>query len=498
MTGARWRSAFVAALFALHPLHVESVAWIAERKDVLSTLFWLLTLGAWLAYLRSKKAVPYALALILYALGLMAKPMLVTLPFTLLLLDFWPLKRLALPLRGRVGEIRGLLREKAPLFAMAAASCVVTLIAQHETVQTLVRFPLAERIANAPQAYMFYLGKTFWPSSLAIFYPHAHTGLIAWIAVAAFLSLAYITALAFWLREKAPFLAFGWLWYLGTLVPVIGLVQVGVQAMADRYTYMPLVGIFVALSWGLAELGGNRKPMRIGIPAAAAAALLALSFITRAQVGYWADSRTLLEHALAVTSDNSLAHNNLGTVLHQQGRTREAITHYMEALRIQPDAVNPLLNLGTMYLQMDRIPEAINYSARAVEVDPDSENARLCLARALDRAGRNSEALQQIRRALRIKPDSIPALIGMGTVLGKMNRNAEAVEFLKEALKLTPDSSQVRADLGMALDREGRTREAEEQFREALRINPNDAESFANLQRVREILRRRPARPPLE
>jgi len=375
MTGALWRPAFVACLFAVHPLHVESVAWIAERKDVLSTLFWLLTLAAWLSYLESKTAARYLLVVLLYGLGLMAKPMLVTLPFTLLLLDFWPLRRFALALGSRA--LAGLLREKAPLFAMAAASCVVTLVAQRSggSLETLEGLRFAERLANAVLAYASYLSKTFWPASLAVFYPHPHAGLLAWSVVGSALLLAGVTALALRLARRAPFVAFGWFWYVGTLLPVIGLVQVGSQSMADRYTYVPLIGLFVAISWGLAELGRGRS-VRYAVASLAGASLVALFVTGRVQVGHWADSVALFEHTLAVTSPNCLAHNDLGIVLFGMGRTDEAIAHFREALRIQPDYAEAHNNLGAALAQTNRVPEALEHFRQAVRLKPGFEEAR--------------------------------------------------------------------------------------------------------------------------
>ena len=336
MTGALWRSALVAFLFALHPLHVESVAWIAERKDVLSTLFWLLTLWAWLAYTRSKKPGPYALALALFSLGLMSKPMLVTLPFTLLLLDFWPLGRATLPLRGQGVTVKRLLWEKAPLFAMSAASCVFTLIAQREAMQNLSFLSPAERVANALKAYAGYLDKMVWPSKLAVFYPYHQTGLLTGSAAAALLLLAALTILALKLARRAPYLCMGWLWYLGTLVPVIGLIQVGDQSMADRYTYVPLIGIFIAAAWGLADLTGENRTLRHAAAALAVVVLAGSFAVTRVQTGYWTDAETLFGHALEVTSDNWVAHNCLGISLAFKGRMNEAVLHYAEALRINP------------------------------------------------------------------------------------------------------------------------------------------------------------------
>jgi protein O-mannosyl-transferase len=524
MTGALWRSAFAAALFALHPLHVESVAWIAERKDVLSTLFWLLTTGAWLAYVKSKKPAPYGLMLAFFALGLMAKPMLVTLPFTLLLLDFWPLRRLAFPLRGHSDDLKKLLWEKAPLFAMAAASGVVTIIAQRSggAVAALSELPLGERAANAARSYAAYLGKAMWPSPLAAFYPHPHAGVRTLTVIAALLALAGITAAAVLLKKKAPYLPMGWLWYLGTLVPVIGLMQVGEQAMADRYTYVPLIGIFIAAAWGLGALADGWGKGRVAAVAAALSALSALAIMTRIQAAYWTDSITLFEHALKVTPENALAQSNLGVALSLQGRMQEAIPHlqeslriapgypnvhislgnalsatgraeeaaaeYAEALKVKPDDVMALTNLGMTLGMLNRLPEAVERLREAVRLEPGNIEARLNLGTALDRMNRLPEALEQFQEALRLKPDGARILDNLGLALGKMNRLPEAVERFQQAARVQPDSAEIRFHLGIALSRLHRLREAGEQFQNALEINPDFEPARASLENVRRAM----------
>ena len=517
MTGALWRSAFVAALFALHPLHVESVAWIAERKDVLSTLFWLLTLAAWLAYVKSKKVPPYALALALFALGLMAKPMLVTLPFTLLLLDYWPLRRLTLPLRWRSGALQGLLWEKAPFFAFTAASCVITFVVQQSkgVVATLGNLGFGGRLASAALAYVGYLGKTIWPASLAVFYPHPHISLFSWAVCGSALLLAGITVLAFRLAEQAPYLVFGWCWYLGTLVPVIGLVQVGGQGMADRYTYMPIVGVFIAVAWGLAEFARRMPRARFAAPCVAAASLIALFPVTRLQTAAWVGNEALFEHALAVTSNNNLAHHNVGYFLFSQGRREEAIAHYREAIRIDPAFPDSRINLGVALVEAgdldgaieqyrivlgmqpknaelwtklgiawakkDRYPEAIESLERALRCDPDFSDAHINLGLALDHENRVSEAVDHYRRALRINPGDPMALNSLGVELMRVNQMSEAVERLRQAVEIKPDFAEAHNNLGNALARQNRIPEAIGHYREALRIKPDDARALNNL-----------------
>ena len=513
MTGALWRSALVAALFALHPLHVESVAWIAERKDVLSTLFWLMTLLAWLAFVKSRKAVPYALVLLFYALGLMAKPMLVSLPFTLLLLDFWPLRRIAPPLWERAGTLRKLFWEKAPLFAMAAVSCVVTVVAQKSggAVRSLTQIPLDERAANAGLAYVAYLFKTIWPASLSIFYPYAHSGALTAAAAAAVLSLAVVTLLAFALRHRAPYLLFGWLWYLGTLVPVIGLVQVGDQAMADRYTYVPLVGIFIAAAWGLAGLAGESRARRRAAAVAAAGMLAALFGVTCVQAGYWVNAETVFGHALKVTSDNWMAHNCLGLAIafSDDGRMAEAIPHFTEALRLNPrhsdlynnlamalkatgrleEAVEqyrkslqlkpgapiPLRNLVVTLLRLDRIPEALDClrEARLPQSGGARERTELgmpVLQAGLDLIGRKDyprAVLLFEQAAALVSPMPPEGLTQWGHALLQLSRYEEAADRFRSVLALDPDNGEAHFELGYALSQSQRPAEAIAHYRAA-------------------------------
>jgi protein O-mannosyl-transferase len=527
LTGALWRPALVAMLFAVHPLHVESVAWIAERKDVLSTLFWLLTVGAWLSYVRTGTAARYAFVLVLFALGLMAKPMLVTLPFTLLLLDFWPLRRLTLPLRESAASPRRILLEKAPLLAMSLASSVVTVLAQRSggSVERLEDFGVGERLANAASAYVAYLGKTFWPASLAVFYPHPH-GVAVGNLVLSVLALAGCTALALGLARRAPYLPVGWLWYLGTLVPVIGLLQVGAQAMADRYAYVPLIGVFVAVSWGLAEIAGRRRVARLACAGACAVAVLALAGATHRQVRYWADSMALFDHALHVTSGNWMAHTNVGTALLDRGRTDEAARHFEEALRIWPGFAGAHNDLGLALVRQGRIPEAIDHYNEALRLEPGLADARnnlgvalamqgrdadailqfnealrlsprrpgfRCnLGKALLGAGRFAEALEQFDQALGFQPDSAEAANGAGLALTKMGRWPEAAERFRQAIAMRPGLAEPHNHLGIALARMNRLPEAADEFRKALALEPDYAEARANLRKAQNLLGARP------
>jgi len=527
MTGAAWCSAFAAALFAIHPLHVESFAWIAERKDVLSTLLWLLTTAAWLRYLRLKTAAAYVPVTLLYALGLMAKPMLVTLPFTLLLLDVWPLRRLALSGKASRSDWTRLVREKAPLFALSAASCVVTSIAQGRggAVQDLMRYPLEGRIANAFVAYAAYLGKTVWPSGLAVFYPYRPFELSSWPVLGAVLAVAGATALALAFKRRAPYVAFGWFWYVGTLVPVIGLVQVGGQSMADRYTYVPLIGLFVAVAWGWADAFGRTAVVRtIGV-AAACAWLVALSAASQLQLGTWADRKTLFRHAAAVTTDNCLAHEKLGVTLLDEGDIAGAITHLNEAIRILPgypdahynlglamvrqgrpaDAVEEFKqviqldptsaiahnNLGGAYIQLGRLDAALEEINAAIRIDPASREAHFNLANLLAQTGRDADAVEAYAKALGGGSDDAEALDRLALALTRLERWPEAVERFRQELRLRPRAPEVHNSLGIALARMGRMSEALAAFREAVRLAPGYEEAADNVRRAEAALGQR-------
>ena len=376
MTAALWRSAFVAALFALHPLHVESVAWVAERKDLLSTLFWMMTVGAYARYVERPGLGRYLLTLLLFAFGLMAKPMLVTLPFVLLLLDYWPLGRRHLaPLR--------LIREKLPFFALTTISSIITFSVQKSWGAVISTLPLKDRIANALVSYVTYIGKTMWPVNLACFYPHPLDTLPRWQVGGSLLLLVGISIFVIRAGRRCPYLPVGWFWYLGTLVPVIGLVQVGAQAMADRYTYIPLIGLFLITAWTAAEVGSKRSRLRMSLWVGMLLPFLAVGSWLQAQS--WRTSVTLFEHALAVTRNNQIAHNNLGNILARQGRFKEASYHLSAAVRLNPNHATSQNNLGSLFMQQGRLQEAIAHLSKAVQIDPEMQEARFNLRIALQR-----------------------------------------------------------------------------------------------------------------
>jgi len=443
MTTDLWQSAFVAGLFALHPLHVESVAWVAERKDVLSTLFWMLTMGAYVYYVERPGYKRYLLVFVFFVLGLMSKPMLVTLPFVLLLLDYWPLKRLqtaksgvritaatpqpashakkkqksrqqtgkdTVQTKGTVAsralwpEIRPLLKEKIPFFVVTIIFCFVTFYAQHRVVKPMELYPLGGRIANALISYVNYIGKMLWPVELSIFYPYVGVALFSWQAVSAVLVLMVTTYLTIRAARRFPYLIVGWLWYLGTLIPVIGLVQVGLQSMADRYTYVPFIGIFIMIAWGVPELLNRWRYRKFALASAAVGILLALIVLTYAQIGFWRNNIILYEHAIKVTSENAWAQNNLGYALSLQGKTREAIAHFQKAISINNPA-DAHYNLGIMLASQGKLDEAIYQFRESLRISPDYAKAYNNLGSALLYQGRLDEAIASYREALRLNPE---------------------------------------------------------------------------------------------
>jgi len=393
-TRAFWQSAFVAAAFALHPLHVESVAWVAERKDILAGLFAMLTIAAYLRYVKSRSIRWYLLTLTAFALGLMAKPMLVTLPFVLLLLDYWPLGRFDFPNnKPQQKPLYHLVREKVPLFLLAAASSVITFIVQRASgamadVETLAA---KLRIANAALSYLRYLGKLVWPSQLAILYPlKADSISLPYAATAALLLLA-VTILLFKLRRKQKHLLVGWLWYLGMLVPVIGLVQVGTQAMADRYTYLPSIGIFIMAAWALPKLVPEFEYRKTVIIVCSMAVLFAWGYLARLQTGHWRNSVTLFQHALRVTEPSSEIQSSLGVALAREGRIDESITHFAKAVKLNPDYAKAHYNMGNALLFQGKPEQAVDHLRRAVSLKPDFQKARARLAEALKQRDKQNQ-----------------------------------------------------------------------------------------------------------
>ena len=526
ITGSLWPSAFVAALFAIHPQRVESVAWVAERKDVLSGVFFMLTLLAYAWYARSNRFSlgRYAMALVFFALGLMCKPTLVTLPFVLLLLDYWPLGRIQnSDARGHKHE--GWLRlalEKIPFFVLSAGSCVATILAQKEALNPIRGVPLQERFANAVVAYLQYLGQAIYPAHLAVLYPYPEGGgLNVAEVILALCFLLLVSVIFFVSRKTYPFALTGWLWFLGMLVPMIGIVQVGSQPRADRYTYLPQIGLYILATWGAMELFKSSRYKREVLATAALLIIGALTTRSYFQTSYWLNSETLWRHTVDVTSRNYIAHNNLAGTLLDKGQLNEAIAHYREALEIMPNVAEVQSNLGNALVREGNVAEAIVHLQKALQIDPAYAEAYNHMGSALMKEGQVSEAIgyyqkavqlntgyadaynnlgvaflrngqvdeaiAQYKKAVGINPGSAEMQYNLGNTLARKGNWTDAIDCYQAALGTERDSvkaAKVRNNLGAALERLGRADEALEQFRRALEINENYPEAHCNLGRM--------------
>jgi protein O-mannosyl-transferase len=462
MSDAFWQSAFVAALFAVHPLHVESVAWVAERKDVLSAVFFMLTLGAYMRYVRRRSAGRYLAMAVLFALGLMCKPMLVTLPFVLLLLDYWPLKRIkARRQKSDVRDQRSLLAlvvEKIPLFALSAISCVATLLVQRQGPAAIDQLPVVWRLNNAFVSYVTYIWQMFWPARLAVFYPHPNNQLASWQIILALLFLIAVSLWAILLRRRRPYILTGWFWYIGMLVPVIGLVQVGEQARADRYTYLPQIGLYILVVWGLADLipQSPERARRASFAIAAPTVIAALSLCAFVQASHWKNSETLWNHALAVTSDNDVAHNNLGFLFVRRGELDAAISHFEKALNIRSRNAQTHYNLGAALIHNN-------------------------LGNALARKQLPNEAIAHFQQAVKLRPDYADAYYNFGSVLFQHGRISEAITQWQKALAIQPRDAEVHKSLGSAFRKKGMLKEAIVEYQQALEIAPQDGLTLSTL-----------------
>jgi tetratricopeptide (TPR) repeat protein len=478
MTNAVWRSAFVAAVFAVHPLHVESVAWISERKDVLSAVFFMLTLAAYVYYVRKQTLGRYVTMLVLFACGLMSKPMLVTVPFVLLLLDYWPLGRIQRSeVRSQKSEVRspwsvvsGLTFEKVPLLVLSAGSCIATLLAQTRAVNSFEELPFGWRISNALVTYTTYIGQMFWPVRLAPFYLHPRDRLSFWEVLLASGLLLAITTLAFVLRRRHPYFITGWLWYLLMLVPVIGVIQVGDQGHADRYTYLPQIGLCFAFTWGITDLAARWRYSRQQILAAFAVIIVAvLSYLAWIQTSYWRDSESLWKHAIAVTEGNDIAHANLGLYYVQSGRADDAISEYHEALnaigqkptrRARVAAARIHNNLGLLFAQRGRVDGAISQYQEALDLIGNkpagwaSASAALAhsnLGNALVEKGRLDEAITNHRKAVELSPDYAEGHYNLAGALLRQHEITEAISEFERALQLAPASVATMNNLAWVL-----------------------------------------------
>ena len=525
MTGAVWRSALVAALFALHPLHVESVAWLSERKDVLSTFFFLLTLGAYVRYAQgagsreqggktsnsdksrvniqhptSNAQWCYWSAVFFFALGLMSKPMLVTLPFVLLLLDYWPLGRVTSDKWRVTGEKKGkpstlnctpnafgaqlstLLLEKLPFFGLAAVSCAVTCLGMQggQHLRSAEQTPWGLRLANVPVSYARYLGKLVWPVDLAALYPMpAHWGF--WPVGGSVVLLLLLTLFMAGRARSAPWLLTGWLMFLGTLVPVIGIVPNGFQSIADRYAYIPSIGLFVAGVWAVAEFSVRWKFRAVLLPGAAVLALLVCGSLTWLQAGCWRNSLTLWTHCVAVTRDNILARISLGNALQQAGQINNAMEQYREVLRLDPNQEHANLDLGVALAMTGQLQEATNCFVRALRNRPDWSGTHLNLARALFELGDFSGALTHYAEAVRLDSNTVVAFTSLAGDLSARGKSDEAVRYYLEALRFNPADAEAHYHLGLEWLQRGRMDEARASLREAVRLEPDLADAHFQL-----------------
>jgi len=475
MTGAVWRSGFVAAAFALHPLHVESVAWVSERKDLLSTLFFMLTVGGYMWYVKCPSVGRSSAVLVLFAAGLMAKPMLVTLPFVLMLLDYWPLGRLK-----SKEDVKNLVVEKAPLFALSAIFCVVAFFSQQLEGALGMKLPVGVRLGNVFVSYLKYIGKMFWPAGLAVFYPHPRGGIEVWQAVGSFAIVLGISVLAVAGRTR-KYLAVGWFWYLGTLVPVTGLVQVGSFGMADRYSYVPLIGLFIMAAWAMPDFLPVKRYGGAVVGALCGAAILALLLCTVRQVRYWQDDFSLFEHAIAVTGKNSMAHYSLGVAYGKLGRHKEAIEAFKRAVEINPNDAESCHNLGIAYGELGRWAEAMAAHREAIRLKPTYAEAYYGLGVACGNMGQQAEEMKAYEEAVKNKPNYVEAYCNLGVTYGQAGRLAEAIEAYKQAVRIKPDAAQIYFNLGVTYNKLGQYSEAIESLKQAVRIRQDYVEAHFGL-----------------
>ena len=527
LTGNFWPALAVAAIFGVHPTRVESVAWVSERKDVLSTFFWMATLGAYSRWIapgtggRERKRW-YAIALGTFALGLLSKPMMVTLPCVLLLLDYWPAKRF------REMSHSKLLIEKLPFVLMVIVSIVVTLIVQQGAMSSLEKIPPASRVTNALVSYVRYLWQLLWPTGLAVYYPRPdHWPWTQWLP--ALLLLFSISAAAWWHRTKRPYLLVGWLWYLGTAVPVIGLVQVGTQAMADRYTYIPGIGLLIMLAWGGTELAVHFRLPAKALRVAVAAVVVTCVLLTSMQIGYWRDGETLFRHTLSVTPPSALAYSNLGSALLEKGQHEASMPYFLDSLRLSPDDAKarynyglalslmgrtpeaiaelersltlaptwpmPHVKLGLALLASDRVGESVQRFAEAVRLDPQDVQSRYYFAESLRKTARFEDAILHYREAIQMRPDVPESYLGLAGTLGLMNRKPEAIAIWQRALQLKPDHVKAHINLGVLLGEAGRIEEAARHFRTAVQLDPKDGDAAFNLQIANAELAKQRTKP---
>ncbi len=493
LTGSRWRSAFVAFLFSLHPLHVESVAWVSARKDVLCGVFFFLTLWAYALYVERPSRSRYALVLVLFCLGLMSKPVIVTLPFVLLLLDVWPLRRIAVgqcattdKTKASVKQKSGtqsaaaLLREKTPLFALAAVSSAITYMTQASVGAVQGWIPIGTRFGNAVTSYIVYIAQVFWPEKLAVFYQHP-LALPLWQILGACGILLAVSVLVVRSTALHPYLAVGWFWYLGTLVPVIGLIQAGIQARADRFTYIPLIGILLILAWGLPDLWQRWPRAQSALAGTAILACSASVVVAWHQVQTWQDSASLYQRDIEVSPGSYLGYYGLGGLLRDQGQLDESIAYYREAVRLAPTYPNALVSLASVLLNKGRVSEAIMQFSEALRLSPGSVPTIVELGVALQQAGRTSEAIARFREAIRISPEYALAHYDLGTALISTGNTNEALTEFTEAVRLDPSNPEPHFNLGNLFVTLGKMTEAVAEFSAAVQLKPDYVKAQCNL-----------------
>jgi tetratricopeptide (TPR) repeat protein len=480
MTGAFWQSAFVAAFFALHPLNVESVAWISERKNVLSAFFWMLTMAVYIRYAKQPRFANYLLVIFVFSLALMAKPVTVTLPFALLLLDYWPLNRLQIKNKQQIFRLVG---EKIPLFLLSAVLCVITIAAQggSDALQLNKLLPFSVRFENALVSYVSYIGKMIYPSHLSVFYPHPGPSLPLWEPIVSFVLLAAVSVAVLYLGRRKPYLIVGWFWYLGTLVPVIGLMQAGSQAMADRYAYIPLIGLFIIIAWGASDIFAGWKYRKIVLSLSAIVIISALSICTWIQTSYWGTSQTLFEHALKITTGNYVAYNCLGSALIEQDKFDEAIDMLHHCLQIKPNYGWAYNNLGIAYAKQNRYEEAIEACEQAIRIQPKNSWAYYTLGVSYDKLGRYREAMEAYKQAVTVEPYYADAYYNLGLAFAKLGRYQEAIQAYEQAIRIRPDDADAYCNLASAYGKLGQFQNEIEACKHALRINPELAEAYYNL-----------------
>ncbi len=539
MTGAVWQSAFVAALFAVHPLNVETVAWASERKSVLSTFFWFMTILLYINYVKSRSIKSYVFSILFFLMGLLSKPMVVTLPFVLLLLDFWPLNRTPLYRTGAddnqqettephditvVGTslLNKLLFEKVPFFILAMIFCIVTLFVQESagSVASLDAIPFSSRITNALLSYFMYIYMMVWPVDLAVLYPHSGMPQV-WQYTISGIFLISVTFLVVKAARRFPYLGFGWFWYLGTLVPVIGIVQAGGQSMADRYAYLPLIGIFIMIAWGVSDIPVKKHHFSRSLYAGLAAVIIfAFSCVTFVQTGYWKNSIALFKRTVSVTKGNYVMYNNLGNAYMRVDRLDDAMFYCREALKIKPNSIEVLNNLGNILLKKGEVDEAVSLLAKAMKINPNHMIVRKNLQRglmmkrqkqstlphvaseqktpgtveffvnmgvALAKQGRSEEALAQIDKAIEVDSDYWPAYNSLGIVLLQMGKLDEAETNFKKTIKIKPDYIEAYNNLGILYARQKKIEQAVMQFSKALKINPNYKKAKQNLDIIQKF-----------